>query len=216
MEHYLHFTSPIRRYPDLVVHRVLRASMRRTLTEKRKATWFSQFPAIAEHASEMERKAEAAERELTKYYMAKWAELHLGERFKGKVTGVAGFGAFVMLRNGVEGLVRLEALGPYTYSEEAMALLGPKGKRIRLGDEMEVVIAAANPRLRQIDLVPYVEASTKRKEEEVDMRKVVGPPKDRARDTRPERATVNTIYFGEWQPKENRPAETRPRRKRRR
>jgi len=216
MEHYLHFTSPIRRYPDLVVHRVLRASMRRTLTEKRKATWFSQFPAIAEHASEMERKAEAAERELTKYYMAKWAELHLGERFKGKVTGVAGFGAFVTLRNGVEGLVRLEALGPYTYSEEAMALLGPEGKRIRLGDEMEVVIAAANPRLRQIDLVPYVEASTKRKEEEVDMRKVVGPPKDRARDTRPERATVNTIYFGEWQPKENRPEKTHPRRKRRR
>ena len=112
--------------------------------------------------------------------------------------------------------MRLEALGPYTYSEEAMALLGPKGKRIRLGDEMEVVIAAANPRLRQIDLVPYVEASTKKKEKEVGMRKVVGPPKDKARDTRPERATVNTIYFGEWQPKEHRPAETRPRRKRRR
>ncbi|MFX8918472.1 S1 RNA-binding domain-containing protein, partial [Acinetobacter baumannii] len=86
------------------------------------------FPAIAEHASEMERKAEAAERELTKYYMAKWAELHLGERFVGKVTGVASFGAFVTLKNGVEGLVRLEALGPYTYSEEALALLGPKGK----------------------------------------------------------------------------------------
>ncbi len=96
---------------------------------------------------------------------------------------------------------------------------------------MEVVIAAANPRLRQIDLLPYREGEKgeasrgktlrKEKAKEEEMRKVVGPPKDKGRDRRPERATVDTVYFGEWAPKGekagmHRPVDTRAKRRRRR
>lgn len=154
-EHYLHFTSPIRRYPDLVVHRVLRASLQNRLSPTLKERLKSDFPALAEHTSERERLAENAERDLTRYYHAKWAKEHRGEVFNGLITGVTNFGVFVALPNGVEGLLHVSQLDDdyYMYLEEQMMMLGKSSKKkFRMGGRLEVRILNANPTIRQIDL----------------------------------------------------------------
>ncbi len=153
--HYLHFTSPIRRYPDLVVHRIVKDVLRERMTAKRRQRWQERLPAIAEHASQRERVAMEAEREIVERKKVQFMRDKVGEEFNGYISGVRPFGLFVELEDFfIEGLVHLTRLPEdrYEYLEARHALIGTnRGKSFRLGDRVRVRVDAANLESRQID-----------------------------------------------------------------
>jgi ribonuclease R len=150
---YAHFTSPIRRYPDLVVHRALRASRRGGVqndAELREA-----LPEMGRHLSEMERRATDAERELIEWKKVRFMADKLGEVFTGYVTGVQAFGLFVELEEVyVQGLVHVSSMTDdyYRYDEKAHALKGETtSKAYRLGDKAQVQVVRVDLERRQLD-----------------------------------------------------------------
>jgi ribonuclease R len=153
---YTHFTSPIRRYPDLVVHRALRAERHRTLTEEQREEWTEELPEIARHTSEMERRADDAERELLHWKKVKFMADKVGDEFEGYVTGVAAFGLFVeLVEHFVEGLVHVSTMADdyYRFVESAHMLRGENTHKVyRLGDKVKVQVVRVNMEVRQIDL----------------------------------------------------------------
>jgi len=152
--YYSHFTSPIRRYPDLIIHRIMKEYLHGKFDGKRNEHYSSILPEITKHCSERERSAEEAEREYEDLKKAEYMQQHIGETFTGIVSGITSFGMFVELDNTVEGLVRLTSMDDdfYDFDEKLQVLIGVRtGKVYRIGDTVEVVVTNADPKTRQVD-----------------------------------------------------------------
>jgi ribonuclease R len=156
VEHYTHFTSPIRRYPDLVVHRMLRESRQGAIAQSRREELEEELPETARHTSEMERRADEAERELLQWKKVRFMANKVGDEYSGYVTGVAPFGLFVeLVEHYVEGLVHVSSMADdyYRFVEQEHVLRGEHTKKnYRLGDRVEVQVARVDMERRQVDL----------------------------------------------------------------
>ncbi len=155
-ETYTHFTSPIRRYPDLVVHRLLRELRATKVSDERKAELDEDLPEVGRHTSEMERRASEAEREILQWKKVRFMADKVGDVFDGYITGVAPFGMFVeLIDHYVEGLVHVSTMADdyYRFREQAHSLFGENTKKTyRLGDQVRVQIIRVDMERRQIDL----------------------------------------------------------------
>jgi ribonuclease R len=188
---YTHFTSPIRRYPDLVVHRTLRAARHNLLTDETREEWTEGLPEVARHTSEMERRADDAERELLQWKKVKFMADKVGDEFEGYVTGVASFGLFVeLIEHFVEGMVHVSTMADdyYRFIESAHLLRGENTHKVyRLGDKVKVQVIRVNMEMRQVDL-GLVEILERVREGERGPRRSKATPKfEKGRKQRPGR-----------------------------
>lgn len=151
-EYYCHFTSPIRRYPDLMIHRIIKNYINGVPREDLKLKYKPIVERASEQSSVTEKNADEAEREVDDYKKAVYMSKFLGEEFDGIISGVQEFGIFVELENGIEGLVKLDNLpmDEYVFDDMSMTLHG-SCHHYTIGDEVRVIVANTNTRLRQID-----------------------------------------------------------------
>ena len=155
-KYYCHFTSPIRRYPDLFIHRIISKYLKQgyNLSEEEIAKYSTQATKYAEESSEREKIAQKVERESVDIKMAEYMESHIGEEYDGIISSITSFGIFVELENTVEGMIRFDKLGNeyFVYDEDHKTLLGEKTKTMyHIGDKIKIRVIRADKNSRQID-----------------------------------------------------------------
>lgn len=155
-QYYCHFTSPIRRYPDLQIHRIIKEQLRGKLNEKRIAHYQEILPEVTKHSSDMERRADEAERETDKLKKAEYMEERIGSIYEGVISSITSWGVYVELPNTVEGMIHVSMLpGDYFYyDEEAYEMVGQAtGIRYKLGQKLHIKVNAVDRISRTIDFV---------------------------------------------------------------
>ncbi|MDD6811238.1 MAG: ribonuclease R [Lachnospiraceae bacterium] len=153
-QYYCHFTSPIRRYPDLQIHRIIKEQLRGRLKENRIEHYQGRLPEVAKHSSAMERRADEAERETDKLKKAEYMEQHIGEIYEGVISGITGWGIYVELPSTVEGMIHVSKLPGdyYYYDENTYEMAGQDtGKKYRLGEAIKVRVDGVERLTRTID-----------------------------------------------------------------
>lgn len=153
-KYYTHFTSPIRRYPDLQIHRIIKENLNGKMEEKRIRHFNAILPNVAKQTSETERTAEEAERETIKLKKVQYMEKHIGEKFEGVISGVTAWGLYVELPNTVEGLVHVTTLDDdyYIFDEKKHIFIGERTSKIyRMGEPVKIAVLSVNKVERTID-----------------------------------------------------------------
>ncbi len=154
--YYCHFTSPIRRYPDLQIHRIIKESLHGKIKNSRLEHYDKILPEVAKHSSSRERLADEAERETDKLKKAEYMADHIGDVYPGVISGVTGWGIYVELANTVEGLVHISKLEGdyYYYNEDSCELVGERtGKRYVLGQTVRIRVIGVDMSIRAVDFV---------------------------------------------------------------
>lgn len=158
-EYYCHFTSPIRRYPDLQIHRIIKNQLREKLSQDRINHYKEILPNVCKHSSEMERRADEAERETDKLKKAEYMEGHIGEEFEGIISGITAWGIYVELPNTVEGMVHVATIPGdyYYYDENSYEMVGKDTKKTyKLGETIKIRVKDVDKMAKTIDFeIPY-------------------------------------------------------------
>ena len=152
--YYTHFTSPIRRYPDLQIHRIINDNLRGRMNESKIEHYQSILPEVAKRSSEMERRADEAERETIKLKKVEYMQAHIGEEFDGVISGITKWGMYVELPNTIEGLVHVTNMTDdhYEYNEERYEMIGMHTRKVyKLGEALRVQVLDADRLMRTID-----------------------------------------------------------------
>ncbi len=155
-KYYCHFTSPIRRYPDLIIHRIMKLYLKGGMSEEKIRQLEGILPEIAKQCSERERGADEAERESEDLKKVEYMKAHEGEIFEGIIANVTSFGMFIELDNTIEGLVRMSSMEDdyYNYDEAHYCLVGERTRKIyRIGDTVKVILAKADISARKIEFI---------------------------------------------------------------